>query len=415
MSLLTRTLIIAALGVGLSPLRASAAAPPCRVDEGSDGLTLTGTSRKQTLILSVSGRTAVVRLDCDGDGSFTNAAAGDVEGEYSENRFTIDLKGNDLITIRESAFGVSHDLRILLGPGVNTLAFDQGGRAVEFGARLTLDVSGGVGADNIGLNFDGGLYDATLLLRVAAGAGNDTLNVTLPDSSGSRMDARLDLGAGTNRLTIGQQGRFESDADVEIEGGSGVDDVTFSPVRVDGKLRVRADLGAGNDRFTTRLDLAQLEVLGTLFVSVDGGPGNDVLSVTRDGTSSATGAVVSGVLDLRLSAGLGNDAITLDLGGRGLADFNGGTLRVRADGGAGADTLRVTLDTGVAGIIGPETYDVAMTAGAGNDLIVVEHDTPFPINYRQGAMIIDGGAGTLDRCTVAGGTVDRLHLLNCEL
>src|SRR5262249_60691369 len=70
---------------------------------------------------------------------------------------------------------------------------------------------------------------------------------------------------------------------------------------------------------------------------VQGGLGNDVLSVVKGGSLNP---FVDGRLDIDLAGGAGTDALTVALP----LDMFGGQLWLRADGGPGNDKLSVDVD-----------------------------------------------------------------------
>jgi hypothetical protein len=261
-----------------------------------------------------------------------------------------------------------------------------------------------------------------LLIRTDMGSGDDTLSLGLPSTTDTAaLSGEVTLGPGANAFTLTQGAAMtEGQVTVDIEGGAGIDTVTLYPTAIvsKGRMHVSAFLGEGNDRFVTSLDLALFDLAsdGNLFLSADGSAGNDFFAVTRNATTpSNTRIADTANFDVRLRGGPGQDTMTIDLGAGGIDEFTGAAIRLRADGGAGTDTMTFALDSDDAGApFGPGQYDVAVTGGAANDVLNVTHSAVGAVTYLQGAMILDGGAGTADTCTVGGTSSASLHLLNCE-
>jgi hypothetical protein len=412
-SLLSAALLAAALP--------ALAVPLCSADIDFQRLTFSGTPGKQTLILTVDVSGVVsAQLDCNGDGDFVDTAAGDIDGDSYGNvdQIYFALKGNDTITINQTGpwAGQKKDFQFLLGVGTNSVSYDSNGNGISANSRIAFEVAGGTGADTVDLAFAGNPVDqSSILIRADLGAGNDVMSLALPTTATTgRLNADVSLGAGINAFTMTQGTAVTSgEVNLEIEGGTGKDTVTLNPTVVTGgRMRINTQLGAGNDVYVANLDLSLLDLASNadLFLSADGAGGNDNLAVTRNGTTaSATGIQGAADLDIRLNGGIGNDTLTVDLGGGGIDAFTNGTIRVRADGGAGNDLVTVIFDS-----TGPGRYDVAVTGGPGNDTLSATHNATGSPSYVQGAMILDGGLGIIDTCTTAGSSASSLHLLNCE-
>ncbi len=416
----------------LSPALLAAALPafavvPCSGDIDFQRLTFSGTYGKQTLILTVDGSGIVsAQLDCNGDGDFVDTAAGDIAGTSygNEDQIYFALKGNDTITINQTGPWTAQkkDFQFLLGVGTNSVAYESNGNGISANSRIVFEVAGGAGLDTVDLSFAGNSVDqSSILVRADLGVGNDVVSLALPATSASgRFNADVSLGSGTNAFIMTQgTAPTSGEVNLDIEAGTGRDAVTLNPTVVTGgRMRINAQLGAGNDTYAVNLDLSLLEMRsdGDLFLGVDGGGGNDNLAVTRNGTTASTTIIREAAdFDMRLGGGIGNDIVTVDLGGGGIDAFTNGTIRLRADGGAGNDLVTVSFDSSEPSpSSGPGRYDVAVTGGLGNDTLNATHNATGSVSYLQGAMILDGGLGTLDKCTTAGSSAASLHLLNCE-
>jgi hypothetical protein len=207
------------------------------------------------------------------------------------------------------------------------------------------------------------------------GSGNDFFNLGLPGTINTgALSAEVNLGPGANAFTLTQGAALtQGQVNIDIEGGVGIDTVTLNPTAIvsKGRMHVSAFLGGGDDRFVTNLDLALFDLAsdGNLFLSADGSGGNDFFAVTRNGTTPSNTLIADTAnFDVRLRGGTGKDAMTIDLGAGGIDQFTGATIRLRADGSAGNDTMTFTLDSADAGApFGPGQYDVAVTGSPGNE------------------------------------------------
>jgi hypothetical protein len=174
-----------------------------------------------------------------------------------------------------------------------------------------------------------------------------------------------------------------------------------------------ADLGGGNDKAEVDLSLPAVAIDAASEAHFDliGGPGNDALTVTRNGTVATAGTKNGGLLDVRLSGGDGNDTESVDLGGGGFGDS--GTIRVRANGDAGADVMTVVVEPGPL-TAAVTTFDVWLNGGPGNDTLAASLASAagaFDLGP-AGRIILDGSFGS-DRCTDSGGGAFKPR--NCEL
>jgi hypothetical protein len=385
----------------------SAATDPCPVGDGDP---IRGTAGRQVLTIAydATGRGSA-NLDCNGDGDLDDV--GDHAG-FTVYDADIQLKGNDSIavTVAGAWSSVRRQLSIVLGPGKNSVAFNLGGAPLTNSAMI-VDLIGGPGFDTVMLdapNLDG----AGLTLKGDLGLGNDSLTVLLP-RMGNEAQFTLDvaMGGGTNAVTIGQGGRSlgSGSIQVNVEGGPGVDVVDLL---LDGFWLSNAkgsfgfDLGVGNDRFGAVLQRnlpGEFSMLSGADVTIGarGGLGNDALRV------SSVGSIVPAVgapLALDLFGGAGNDTIAADV--RLAAS---GLVHLGADGGAGADTMTVAVDTSPSA--GTATHDLLVTGGDGNDVVTFNQTTAASSVF-IGPSILDGSFGPLDTCVVGGANPP--HKRNCE-
>jgi hypothetical protein len=427
-----RALLAPAVVLVAAPLAAAPCAAVAEASEiaGFSRLRVTGSPTRQILTLTAAWDTAAhVALDCNADGDTSDAA--DVDVSFAQQFVTYDvaLGGNDTIRFEISPgtyvtlFPVN--LQVALGPGTNNLTVVPGGDVQVLQSGLLIEVFGGSGPDVLSVTTPT-VTQARFSLVADLGGGNDVVTVSQggagSDGSVSAADFRVavNLGTGNNAFSFRQRpGPIlvvgQTPFAVNVEGGSGRDTVSafVNGFFLDSPAELTADLGAGNDSFAAEIDLADFSLIGlpgtrraALHLDVEGGPGANTLSVTRNGTT--TGGLLrlsSGLLDVRLKGGPGADMIGVDLDGN-LFDAGGeGIVRVRLDGGAGNDTLSLLGSTGAAAATPPPVHDVIVTGGLGNDTIAADWDaTGFtdPTNYGpHGRIVVDGVGGT-DTCTVSG-------------
>jgi len=418
-SLLSLALLAAALPAFAVPL--------CSADIDFQRLTFSGTPGKQILILTVDVSGVVsAQLDCNADGDFLDTALGDIDGDSygNEDQIYFALRGNDTITINQTGpwTGEKKDFQFLLAVGTNSLTYESNGNGISSNSRIVFDITGGSGADTVDLSFAGNLVDqSSILVRVNLAVGNDVMSLALPATSTTgRINAEVNLGLGTNAFSMTQgTAPTSGEVNLDLEGGTGRDTVTLNPTIVSGgRMRINSQLGGGNDTYRVNLDLSLLDLTSDadLFLGADGGIGNDNLAMIRnEPTPNPTTIHEAADFDIRLNGGIGNDIITVDLGSGGIDEFTNGTIRLRADGGAGTDLVSLIMDsTEASPSSGPGRYDVAVTGGPGNDTLNATHNVVGSVTYLQGAMILDGGVG-IDTCLPAGSSASSLHFLNCEL
>jgi hypothetical protein len=418
------TSVVAALTWLVAP---RAECVPC-AGLGEDGtLLLVGTPTRQRIELTWTPVRSVVSADCNGDGDYLDAAAGDLNAMTLDGVVkAVDARlggGGDSITILLSDDTTPGDFSnltltaVLGGGGANTLqVVANATTTIVPGSRWTFDVRGGVGPDQAAIGLSKVVFDASsFALKADMGLGNDTLVVDVPggrNAAGLALDASL--GPGTNVLRVAEGADLTNGASLRIDvaGDAGPDAVTFDwSGLLAGRATAWVDLGAGNDKFVSNFDLDSFEVTpsnGELHLTAAGGLGNDVITVGRNGTSHAGGALDGGILDLGLSGGPGNDAITVDFGDAGILFTGIGLERLRVDGGTGSDTIGVTLAAATSG-----RHDIAITGGAQADTVRYSQTLAGTTDVWVGpAALVDGGSGTPDVCVVtSNGPVRRR---NCE-
>jgi hypothetical protein len=423
---LKRILVLASALLAAAPA-ARAACPITTGDFDGNGTTdirIEGDGGKQRFLIDVQAAQTVVSISCNGDADFTDP--GDVDALAVPGSFDLyDVRpgGTDVIDVvfSQSLAGASKLIKIVLLGGTNVVNFTASpGVALQAQSRVVAEVHGYLAADTV--RFQMPALDASaVLLRTDMSIGNDRVEVTLGDmANGALADVDAILAGGSNVFVLTQpEGTTIAGSTVEAiaEGFSGLDNVGVNLAGVAGsgaRLRVAADLSDGTDLFTARLDLASFDVLagGEVLLDARGGNGSDAITVTRDGSAGGAGAVLAGVLDLRLSGGLAADKLTVDLAGGGFA-MNGGTLRLRAEGGASNDVATVALQADASST--NPIFDVHLHGGPQNDTLSLALDNGGPgaaANYGPAGQVIVDGSHGVDACAVTGNPLQKTR--NCE-
>lgn len=305
-------------------------------------------------------RRAVVSIDADGNGVFTDA--GDTQQQIFENVQAFDIRlarGHDIVRI--------------------TLAdpYEQ--------ADKRFDIDTGNGNDTVSFTqpIGNAIRESQVVLNVKTGNGWDSVNLQLGEFSSSNFSADVQTA--------------HRDDGVEMTAGGFVGNSVVD-VRVDGQ--------GGNDQLQATLDWDVLDILGvpssTLRYSAWGGDGDDELAIA--GESGGSTANVYGLLDLGLYGQGGSDVLAADLG---QFNLNGGTLKLRSVGGAGDDDVSLTGDfRGSGGLL-----DIELRGGGDNDILSTSANASVSHTYKTLAALLDGGRGT-DTAATSGTLLT--HLLNME-
>jgi hypothetical protein len=431
-------LLVIGLALGVVIGTATVAVAACSVTtgdfdgNGSQDLRVIGDAANQTLRIIDAPRlgTTTLSLDCDGDGLFTNAAAGDRNGVVMGEFELFDLRlgsGDDAVTIDVpptvapdvTAYNKQNrNFAVQLGLGSNSFRFDHPASVLHppptaVDSRLTIDVQGGGGADDVFYRFIGARA-SLIVLRADLGAGPDRVTLTTFDigryEQGSvvNVDFQMDTGDDTVNYTPNADLFDGSVYRVNIVTGAGADTVNggvFSLVS-NGHLILNVDLGAGNDVLEWKPP-ALVGVDGSVHIRVSGGPGQDHVAFAL--SDPAVTSSLDGLVELLVHGDDGNDDLGVNLSppAPGSSDV-AGTVRAHVDGGAGNDTVIVSQRSsgGSAG-----TFDFLLRGGLGADGL--ELAVEGPASYAPvGAALLDGGPAT-DQCNVVGSALARKQ--NCEL
>jgi hypothetical protein len=396
---------------------------------GSSDLRVVGDDAAQTLIIRDHPgiNQAFIELDCNGNGILD---PGDLDGSVGHlgGFEVIDIRlggGDDRVTIEVPSFtryiGKNRNFVVDLGPGANRFRFEHPGvDDFEFTAensRITMDVRGGAGADDVGFTFKGAIA-SMIVLRADLAGGPDVIELVTSGGiaryeQGSIVDIEFQLGAGNDRVTYHPTAdpvdgsvyrvRIVGDAGADVVGGG-----IFSLVGNNALLLLGVDLGAGHDRLTLSPP-PLVDDLGTVHIDVAGGDGHDVLSI--EPSSVGWTSRLGGRVEMFVHGNDGNDEITVNVS-PDIGSEVSGLIRVHADGGAGNDRVLAAVEA-VAESTGQ--YDFLLRGGMGNDdlrLTVLNAGANLPENYPPvGASLLDGGAGT-DECKAVG--IFPVWKQNCE-
>lgn len=391
-------------------------------------LLVVGNGYPQNLIVNVYQNQTVVFLDCNGNGTFTDANWGDLNGKVFAGSYTSiqawmkGAAGTDNITfnVADAWSGQVRWFGAHTGGGTTkfTVASLPGG-ALTNNSKLVVEIGGSAGNDKMTLDVPD-MSDSEIYFRSNLMSANNSATVINSHTiTNSVVEFASTLQGYRNGCNFTNTGVIDGTLDVSFDGGRnlyGSDVCTASiggTIGSNGRLFLKTNLGASNDLFTGSLDLGTLNVAagGELHIDVRGQLGSD--KITLNHGVSVGPATNAGLIDIDLDGGDGLDALTLDLSGGGLK--NDGMLRVRVDGGINDDVLTCLIDV-AATSAASSNMDLYVTGGAGNDkpTFTLNNNGPnLPANFSYaGSAIIDGGPGT-DTCVATGSGIS--HKRNCEL
>lgn len=318
--------------------------------------------------------------------------------------------GDDSISLNATAFSIVNDVSIDGGADNNTISVTG-----RFGADLIL--AGGTGIDTITVNkatvavdldLDAGdgnnkvtVSNSTITQQavIQTGAGNDTVKIS--GTSFYRDLTQADTG-GNNSLSITNSSTRN---DLLMALGTGNDALIVTGVTVGARVGSTAngllsiDFGEGKNSLT----MSKSKVLGTgLFdgILLTGGSGNDyfgmfdsqstngILIDTGDGANRVelTRVSITGIGDLDITTGLGEDSVKLD------RLLIGGATRL--DTGLGNDILQIT-NSRFTGLFGGTSVISFATLGGGDNIAYVSNNF-----FARTGSVLSAGTGTADALTL---------------
>jgi len=312
---------------------------------GSDSITYalgSATGSTRTLQIALGGGTNRVELTLN-DG-LNSAGAG----------LLVDVSGgpgaDTVVGTVGRVTGAGLQVRADLGAGND--AFDLAfGAAITGGAVVAVQAVLGPGSNTARVTKGLALNGSTLSIDVEGGSGVDKVTTSLASSLvGGRYSVNAELGGGNDEfrglVDFGATSLTNAEVTFRVLGGLGNDTLavtrgaTFGGVYFPSGL-VEADLkgGAGNDSLTLDLGGDALEAYGRLRLRADGGAGNDVLSLAADVKSGAVP-----LFDAAVTGGVGDDVIGFTLnnsGSNGPANYPvAGTILI--DGSLGQDACTIS-------------------------------------------------------------------------
>ena len=205
----------------------------------------------------------------------------------------------------------------------------RGNDLVSITARWVTDIDGGSGNDVIGI-------DAESVARVKGGADDDVITIhahgdgsldeLLSRSTGSGSVSQVEGNKGNDTIDI-----IADDTVTDVSSGSGRDDVHITAKEVR-----NVDAGEGIDKVSIAADIVDMvdagsanddvTIKGRRVSNISGGDGADRITITHKGTDKAAISLVDG--------GRGNDTISVDVEGT----VNG------VEGGDGKDLIVIQAD-----------------------------------------------------------------------
>ncbi|HVK07344.1 MAG TPA: hypothetical protein VM597_01070 [Gemmataceae bacterium] len=381
-------------------------------DGAADDIRIVGDTQNTRVTLQDNGaNTVTIAIDANGDGDLTDG--GDSIGvphNFQGDSVAFDINlggGNDTVeyTTTGNYSASTRTLWVNLGGGNDKFQFTANAFDTLNASAIAFDLTGGGGNDTVGIQFDE-VRKGLVAVTTDLGAGSDTYTSAFDRiDDGAAVTLRTELGAGPNVYTADFQEVGFGDrgsVDLDVVGGAQVDTV---------QLNMHDDIGNGTkaSRFSAAVDLlggndvykALFDRAGNVFrvddhsqaaFAVRGGAGDDALTAAQTGAAGTIRIDPDALLSLDLAGGLGNDQLVTDFGATDTFELIG-ALRVRMDGGLGADALTCLL-ANEADTTGD--YDVALRAGAGKDTMAFSlvNNAGTPTLGPTGKALLDGGLGT---------------------
>jgi hypothetical protein len=320
-------------------------------------------------------------------------------------------------------------LSVAPGNGTNVTSIQTDAITVQPGGRLTGNISGGTGIDDVSIFGHGNHVGGTETWTINTGNGTNSVGfqtengvldgksvVTIRGGTGADEVALLPsvqhvgpegvwavntyLGNGTNTALLQlEEFTVEGRATFTTQGGTGADEVGIVPVQghvaLGASLAFNTNLGNGTNRYNQRSEGMVVE--GTFETIVRGGTGRDDVAASFLGGEVAAGAT----LRIQMLGSEGVNTLRADIVDLVLD----GELRLVQTAGRSADLLsaRASLDPRSTGAVLAQ-----LRGGAGNDTLGFDLIGDELVEVLA-ASILDGGLGT-DTCLAHA----RVRVVNCE-
>ncbi len=299
------------------------------LSENSAGVTYTVVSGTDTVIGTpfndsiTGGPESSTLFGGDGDDILsTGAGGGTVSGGSGDNWLLFDPNAATTISLRESAgrLRVDNDAVVTLATDISQVLYNSTGA----GVTMTVHDLSGLGVDRVGIDFNGGGVD-NLIVEGTAGADTISVGRELHNPNGDQLDT-VNLAWG--RVTAGVISAAAGDR-ITVNGMDGDDTIIASRSVMDSTV-----VGGS---------------VGDALVTLNGGIGNDVLSIDSP----------AGLGGNRINGNEGNDSIS---GGLGDDNFDGGAGDDTFAGNGGTDNV----GGGLPGSLGDA---IVVTGTPGDDVI----------------------------------------------
>jgi hypothetical protein len=154
---------------------------------------------------------------------------------------------------------------------------------VYFGASLD------GGDDTFAASVTGDIHDSGVVIAAFSGSGTDSLGVDVAGAvdAGAYLGVLLDGGSGDDAIDFDYTGQMNGKLAVALVGGYGTDTVTGNITLHSGstgKVAAAVFGGGGDDTLTLNVNDNSGGTLGSVYALLDGGPGTDTCTATKNVT-----------------------------------------------------------------------------------------------------------------------------------
>ena len=300
---------------------------------GTRDLVITGDAQANTVQILQNDNNNEITVIGDGQTrSFQSNQIDNIKVNLGARNDTVDYR-----LVGNSDLDYAKNVSIDLGNGQNTTTIDLSNNDNAYiNAPVTINIT------SEGAN---GQANFTSTKTQYFSAPNDTVNINIGDMDAD-VTINANLGIGNDNVTVNLDGYVNPGVKLTVDLDS-----NSAPTRIVLGSRILPTQNLdGNDTFTVNLSDNDDAVDGDISVTMNGGLGNDILSVNQEGP-------LNGTMNVTMDGGDGRDTLALTQFG----DLNG-NMNVTMNGGAGVDTFRLTKTEELNG-----TMDVDMLGGTQND------------------------------------------------